>query len=695
MIAGAMLVGAIEAMLDEAVRGARAHVEAALLAGALGLVLGVLAAVVMGALRRHGGVARIVAWLHRSTSRDRTADRQPVLRLHAVLIAALVPLAVWIAISRPLLTALLSLQEEDLAVALAIALSSSMIALEAWCVSCARWLERPLAWVDRRWPLPLPPWAGVRYALYVAAPVFVLLLGFARRYGDLLGMASKLLALPLVVVGAGLVAHAWRRVRPSAPRARNAAALVLLGVWFAGVLVVARQGSQAVTERSSSPAGALGALVVRPLTLRGPARVASEGEAAPVDSQPSAPSTFLGLPASASRKYNVVWVIIDAMRADRLGASRRGQSITPNLDRLANESVVFTRAYSQAAATSYAIPSMLTGRNVDAIAWEWAHQRPQLPSSEVTLAERLAARGYQSALVVSQFISGSLKGLQQGYQKTSATAGDKKTSRSWAQRTSPIASARSLSIIGSLAPGPRADRPFFLTVYYGDPHSPYINHEEFGDRFPNTEPGRYDAEIAFVDLHLGQLIDYLRIRSPLWNDTILIVTADHGEEFGEHGRKRHGHSCHVESVHVPLILRVPGLPPARVDTPVALVDLVPTLIELVGAPRDGADALSGSSLLIPLEQPARVDRRRAILSTAAHQRSNQAAFLARCARQDGFALFHRQRGDTQSWALFHTDEDPREAHDVSSDPAHGERLRRMQQLLASSLTGNIGQPALP
>ncbi len=691
-LAGGVLTGFVEALLDDVVHGARAHLDAGLLAGALGLVLGVILAVGIGALGDRGPVQGARAWLERATSRDRAVDRAPVLRLHALVLAMLVLLALWVGVAQPLFSVLLVLQEEELAVTLAVVASSSMLALGALARPFARWLERPLAWIDRRWALPLPPQAGVRYALFVAAPVFALLIAFTHAFGDLLGIAGQLVGVPLVVVGAGVVGHAWRRARPRARALRAAIAPVLLVAWCAGVVMADRSSGHVALERTSSPATALGATLTRLLPLR--ASAAASGGSAPAETElavePGVAKTFFGPPSDASQQYNVVWVIIDALRADEVGREHGGRSITVHLDRLASESIVFERAYSQAPSTSYSIPSMLSGKNTDGVQWQWEKNRPQLPEHETTIAERLAAHGYDTVLVASQFIRGTLKGLLQGYTRAVAASGPKKTKRAWGARTAPLATVKSLAAIGELAPGPTPSRPFFLTVYYGEPHSPYVKHAEFGNRFPNTGRGRYWSEIAFTDVHLGQLLEHLRSRTPLWERTIVIVTADHGEAFGEHGRRHHGGSCHGEVVHVPLIVRIPGMPAARVETEVALVDLVPTLIELVGAPRDGADQLSGSSLLHPILEPARVTRERPIYCAAAHQRSNQKPYLQRTLRQGGYALFDWERGERT--ALFHTDDDPLELHDVIADPAHAERVRRMQHLLSLTHTGNLGEP---
>lgn len=692
MLVAGVLYGALEATLDPGVLGLRAHVQAALLAGLPALLLGALAWAGLVARRAWGQPGLALAWLERATRRDATSDREPVLTLHAVLITAVSLLSAWAWLSRRIFGVLFAMQEEELAIAAAVGVSTLMIgtAMSALWVA-PRLLRRPLAWIDRRWTLPLPPSALGRYGLYVALPAFLILTALSRAYGDLLGVAGQVISIPLVLVTAGLLVRAGRPWRVSERQRRVAGASVLVG-WGVAVVLggVLRERAHGVGDRSSSPAAALGATLARALVPKSTAsaRVSAASELAP--EAVTAQGPFFTPPGSAGRPHNIVWIIVDALRADKVGAVRAGLPLTPSLDRLAGESVVFTRAYSQGSSTSYSIPSMLAGRDVDAITWVWSRERPQLPDSELTLAERLKGHGYQTAFVLSPFINGSLEGTHQGYQIKTVVAGNKKTRKLWQTRMSPIATARAIATVGDLSPGAQPSRPFFLTVYYGEPHAPYVRHAEVAERFPDTTEASYEADVAFTDLHLGQLLDNLRIRTLLWQDTVVIVTADHGEEFGEHGRRRHGHGCYVEAVHVPLLVRIPGVVPARIDSPVALVDVVPTLIELVGAPRGGSE-LSGRSLLLPIHKGGQLDRTRPIFSVAAQQRADHGPTLVRAVRQDGYTLIHRREED--SIALFHTDADPAERRDLAAAPAHADRARRMLGLLEAHLTGNAGQPA--
>jgi arylsulfatase A-like enzyme len=129
-----------------------------------------------------------------------------------------------------------------------------------------------------------------------------------------------------------------------------------------------------------------------------------------------------------------------------------------------------------------------------------------------------------------------------------------------------------------------------------------VNHPDAGLRARTKRPrDLYDVEVQYADRQVGHFIDHLRVKPKLWPNTVVIVTADHGEEFGEHGGRFHDRTCYRESTHVPLIVRVPGLSPAVAPSRVGLTDLAPTILSLVGAPAD--PSLPGRNLLF--SDPAR------------------------------------------------------------------------------------------
>ncbi len=409
------------------------------------------------------------------------------------------------------------------------------------------------------------------------------------------------------------------------------------------------------------------------------------------------------LPSKGVQKYNVVWIIVDAVRADATTLLDPDLPTTPYLARLAKESLVFTNAYSQAPATMLSIPSMLNGRIPSRIHWVHRGGRMSPADDELMLAERLADAGYRTGIVVHSYFFNHFQGLFQGYEHRANLWLDGKM-RPWFSRSSPIAATLSIAFIED---GLRLENPepFFLTAYFEDPHHPYDAHDEgfsvtkkhakknaekFG--IPGMrgkvlqEKAKYLREVAFADRYVGFLLDYLRYRKDLWDRTIVVVTADHGEEFGEHGHRKHGWSCHEELVHVPLLVRIPGVAPKRIDAMVALVDVVPTILEAVGL-ADRAEGLDGTSLLVHALAPARADPDRAVTCTAVPNNPRLEDFALRGVRTGRFFV---QRDELRRQAqAFDRAVDPYEQSPL--DPATlpdgvGERLL---EVLDGTLDGNL------
>jgi arylsulfatase A-like enzyme len=148
-----------------------------------------------------------------------------------------------------------------------------------------------------------------------------------------------------------------------------------------------------------------------------------------------------------------------------------------------------------------------------------------------------------------------------------------------------------------------ANNRFFMWVHYLDPHAEYVVHEGFD--FGSDQRAAYDSEVAFTDHQVGRVLEALA-KSPFKDRTVVILTSDHGEAFGEHGMNRHGFELWDVLIRVPLLIAVPGLEPARHDERRSLIDLAPTVLELFGLPLpadDGRDFLSGTSLVPDLLTP--------------------------------------------------------------------------------------------
>jgi arylsulfatase A-like enzyme/Flp pilus assembly protein TadD len=275
---------------------------------------------------------------------------------------------------------------------------------------------------------------------------------------------------------------------------------------------------------------------------------------------------------------NVLVVTLDTTRADRIGSYGYAPAATPTLDALARRSIRFSAAISVAPETLPAHCSILTGR------YPYEHGvrlngEYRLAAAETTLAERLRARGYDTAAFVSAFVLDARYGLDQGFdvyddrvEAGGGAAFPSGTIERPADRTTDAALA--------WLEGRRSSRPFFAWVHYFDPHAPYKPPAAAAARAGGRA---YDGEIAFVDEQLGRLLGRLEAKG-LGDRTVVAVVGDHGESLGDHGETTHSIFVYDSVLRVPFLLAVPGAPAAAgvEDGVVSQVDLVPTLLDLVG-----------------------------------------------------------------------------------------------------------------
>jgi arylsulfatase A-like enzyme len=267
---------------------------------------------------------------------------------------------------------------------------------------------------------------------------------------------------------------------------------------------------------------------------------------------------------------NIVLVVLDSVRYDHLGHNGYQRNTTPHLDRLAKESIVFDSAYSHAPWTHPSVASIMTGMHpVDHGVAQWNHK---LKKRRFTLAEALHEKGYHTQAHVGSVLFKPSFGYRQGFDVYDTSVLDQGDPHQ-------ISSSKEISDTAILALSTMPE-PFFLWLHYFDPHTEYLNHRAFD--FPGDRPmDHYDSEIAYVDFHLGRVIEELE-RTGLIDRSIVVVVSDHGEEFWDHGGRFHEGKLYEELIHVPLIIRVPGLEHRRVQETFVLSDLAPTLLELIG-----------------------------------------------------------------------------------------------------------------
>ncbi len=399
---------------------------------------------------------------------------------------------------------------------------------------------------------------------------------------------------------------------------------------------------------------------------------------------------FLGVKmGDRVREYDVVWIIVDALRADHISGLGYKRPTTPYLDQFAEEALVFTAAYSQSSATMLSIPSMFSGRSPLTVDWQPSLGKLSLSPSVPTLSERLRERGYQSAFVVSIFILERLPGLLRGFDEIIDASSRLPRTRG-GRRASASSADAGLAFIHRLFADPSSPPPpYFLAVYFEDPHRPYSYRAPDFGKFKGPY-ARYDQEVAATDRHIGFMLESLRL-SPRWDQTVVIITADHGEEFLEHGGRYHARTCYEESVHVPLLVRIPGIAARRVDLPVALVDVVPTLVELLGLDREVP--LDGQSLLIPAFEPARVPSPRSIYCAILSQTASQGHFLREAVRSGQHLLVSDVLEGNHE--LYDRAQDPQEKEPLSlrEEPAKSV-FERLRSDLKAVPRGNLSQRLL-
>jgi arylsulfatase A-like enzyme len=292
--------------------------------------------------------------------------------------------------------------------------------------------------------------------------------------------------------------------------------------------------------------------------------------------------TLLGLaallascPRPASRP-SVLLPTLDTTRADHLGAYGYPHARTPQLDQLAAQGIRYQRAYTPAPLTLPAHASLLTGL------YPFEHGvrdngRFRLGEGAETLAEILRREGYRTAAFVSSFVLDARFGLAQGFDRydDSTEPGSAPGAFGFAERRAPATTDRAITWLEEASA-----TPFFLWVHYFDPHAGYDPHPgdpELEELLP------YDAEIGFMDREIGRLLERLRATGRD-RETLVVVAADHGEGLWEHGEISHGLFVYESTLRAALLLRLPGGEGAgtRVDAPVSLVDVFPTLLARLG-----------------------------------------------------------------------------------------------------------------
>lgn len=461
---------------------------------------------------------------------------------------------------------------------------------------------------------------------------------------------------------------------------RSLLVAVAAGLGFVAVLVPAWHGSAVFrwhllhhNKLIGTPAYHLLAPPVQELEQEVWRRHRRDSQAPEVDPVPNPPAAG---PGTRDARRHVVFVLLDTWRADSLAARGGDGSVMPAIERLADRSAVFTDVIANSSWTRPSMASMFTGLAPEthgAVGWTYA-----LPEPRVTLAELLRDRGYATAAVVSNYQAvGQASGFAQGFESFHEL---RDTDDAYARAESVTDAA--LSWLDGDLPDQtiRDGRPAFLWVHYLDPHVPYLSGDEIdpdgATPVSHAEARRqYDAELTYLDGQVGRLLEGVRRR--LGSDVTVVLTSDHGEEFGEHDGRGHGHSLYSETVHIPLLIAGAGIEAGRIDAPLEGRDLFDLMLYL--ADTSGAD----------LYRWAREARRRVRYASVFHTillntgsldawlRPTRTRLYLRLVEQDGWRLIWSAYGPT--WELYDLSTDSRQLDNRYR--THERRAGRLAALL--------------
>jgi arylsulfatase A-like enzyme len=420
---------------------------------------------------------------------------------------------------------------------------------------------------------------------------------------------------------------------------------------------------------------------------------------------------FLRRTAPPAARPNVLWITMDSFRADHLGCVSPGGARTPVLDELAAEGALFTQCVAQAPYTHISVPSMITA--IYPYLLGIRQLGLDLDSAHVTLAEVLAKEGYFTCGILEDWPPSYYQGFEKLHRGPSGTR----------QKTQGC-----LQTLDELD-----DRPFFIWLYYWDPHAPYTPPEEhmrmydkdytllggirsYGQDLRDATGlyggsilllGRinrglitltpeeqahlirlYDAEITFVDSEIGTVFDRLK-ELGLWDRTLIILSADHGEVFGEHGHYYHGHTLYEPQIRVPLIVKPPrsrgrGL---TVAPAVRNMDIMPTVLDYCDV-SDPA-GIDGRSLRPLIEETGGMTRPTCLETHNLQPPGHQMGYRT----EDHKLIYDLFNGQTE---LYDLRADPSEENDLMEAPPSPELEARLKgEMLGRLKAGALEDLALP
>ena len=327
--------------------------------------------------------------------------------------------------------------------------------------------------------------------------------------------------------------------------------------------------------------------------------------------------------AATAENRPIILISVDTLRADHLSSYGYSRLNTPRIDSLAKGGTLFSQASAQIPLTLPSHTSLLT--STFPFSNGVRDNGEQVGANLTTLASILKSRGYRTAAFVGGFVLDRRFGLDRGfdtYDSPFKVEGEQGTDSADLKRPAEEVTASAIRWMDG-----NAAQPFFVFVHLFDLHTPYILPAAVKAKFPDRG---YDGALSYVDENVGRLLGFLE-KKGLLQKALIIFLADHGESLGDHGERTHGYFVYQSTLRVPLIIHWPSPAPsypARLDQPVGLVDVAPSILDFLGAPRP--QQFQGRSLLDALRQktPAAADREVYGESLYAHNHLGCAALMS-------------------------------------------------------------------
>jgi arylsulfatase A-like enzyme/Flp pilus assembly protein TadD len=378
-----------------------------------------------------------------------------------------------------------------------------------------------------------------------------------------------------------------------------------------------------------------------------------------------------GLLAESKPALNLVIITIDTLRADHLGCYGYKQIRTPNIDALASESARFERAYTPVPVTLPAHTVIFTG-TYPVFSGMHDFSGNKLNPKQPTLASVLKRQGYTTGAVIGSAVLDSRFGLNQGfdfYYDHFDFSRLQESNLEEMERPGNVVADVALDWLAK-----NRQNKFFLWMHLYDPHYPYRPPPPYSEQYKDR---LYDGEIAFADVQVGRLISFLKANN-IYRNTLIVLTGDHGESLGEHGEKTHGFFIYNATLHVPVLIHLPGSTSTKtVSELVSLADLMPTILEVL---KVEIPAEAQGHGLLPLMVPKKAGEYRNLYAET---------FLPRL----HFNWSELRAVETEKYQFI--DAPKPELYDLSKDPGETQNLyadkKAVAEELRNRLTALVGQ----